>query len=525
LPGGRAWRFSGVAMRDPQRKVIAFLRRSESYGAETGAVEVIETHASRVFLAGERAYKLKRAVTYPYLDFSTSERRRAACEAELALNRRTAPQLYLDVRPICRGADGTLGWDKDGEPVDWVVVMRRFDQPALLDRLAQAGRLLPQLVRELADHIAAFHAGAEICRGDGGSAAMAELVQANIQMLRGCRSAGFAAELIDRLEQGLREALARVAALLDERRAGGKVRRCHGDLHLRNICLVDGRPVLFDCVEFSEALARIDVLYDLAFLLMDLDNRGHRDLANLALNRYLDLSAEDDGLAALPLFLSLRAAIRAHVTATAVESSKAAADAPAALAEARRYLDAAVQALGGPPARLVAIGGRSGSGKSTLAARLAPALGREPGARLLRSDVLRKRRFGVAPEAPLPPAAYTPEVTAEVYRELGARAGLALRAGSAAVIDGVALAESERRAFAAVAAAAAVPFTGIWLDAPAAAMQARIAGRRGDASDATHEVLEQQLHCDLGALDWVRIDAGGGADATLAAVRRALGLG
>ncbi len=509
-------------MADPQRAVVAFLREPSSYPGVARPVETIETHISIVFLAGERAYKLKRAVKYPYADFSTPELRRAACTAELALNRRTAPQLYLEVRAIVRRADGSIGWAGEGEALDWVVVMQRFDQRQLLENVAAAGGLSPPLILALTAHIAEFHEKAEIRRDRGGGAAMAELVTTNLRVLRACRDAGSDAAQIDRVGARLQEE-AVCQGLLDQRRLEGKVRRCHGDLHLRNICLIDGRPVLFDAIEFSEAIASIDVLYDLAFLLMDLGHRWHRDHANLVLNRYLDLTGEDDGPAAMPLFLALRAVIRAHVTATAVARSKPSDSGPA-LAEARRYLDEAERALAPQPARLVAIGGLSGSGKSSLAARLAPELGVPPGARVLRSDVLRKRRFGLDPETALPPEGYAEEVTALVYRDLCAGAATALRAGYAGIIDAVALRRDERQAFAAVAVECGVPFTGLWLDAPAETMRERIDARRGDASDATTDVLGKQLSADPGPLDWTRIDAGCDLEAALAAARSALGL-
>jgi predicted kinase len=258
---------------------------------------------------------------------------------------------------------------------------------------------------------------------------------------------------------------------------------------------------------------------------MDLDHRGVRDLANVALNRYLDLTGEDDGLAAMPLFLSLRAVIRGHVIATAAEHGRGSRDRATAFAEARRYVEEAAAVLRPAALRLVAIGGLSGSGKSSLALRLAPELGVAPGARVLRSDVLRKRHFGLMPEERLPPEAYRPEVTALVYRELCERAAMALKAGYAAVIDAVALREDERRDFAAVAQAAGVPFTGLWLDAPAETMRARVGSRQADASDASAEVLDRQLQADPGALDWQRVDAGGDVEATFANARRALDFG
>jgi aminoglycoside phosphotransferase family enzyme/predicted kinase len=508
-----------------QDEVIAFLRRPASYGLAERAVETVETHISIVFLAGEHAYKLKRAVKYPYLDFSTPDLRQAACNAELTLNRRTAPELYLEVRAIGHLSDGTVGWGGGGSPLDWVVVMRRFEQRQLLDEVTRAGGLSAPLMLDLAAQIAAFHREAEPHPDRGGAAVMAEVAETNIGILRDHQSAGFPVARIDALAARLHEELARCAALLDERRARGKVRRCHGDLHLGNICLFDGKLLLFDALEFSETIASIDVLYDFAFLLMDLMHRGQRDLANLTLNRYLDLTGEDDGLAAMPAFLSLRAVIRGHVIATAAEHGRGSRDRASAFAEARRYVEEAAAVLRPAPARLVAIGGLSGSGKSSLALRLAPELGVPPGARVLRSDVLRKRRFGLMPEERLPPEAYRTEVTALVYRELCERAVTALKAGYAAVIDAVALREDERRDFVAVAAAAGVPFTGLWLDAPAETMRARVGARRADASDASVDVLDQQLQADPGALDWDRIDASGGPDATLMNARRALGLG
>ena len=390
-------------MADDQRDVIGFLSTPSSYGAAVERVDIIQTHVSLIFLAGDRAYKLKRAIKFPYLDFSSAEQRRIACKAELALNRRTAPDLYLEVRALTRTANGGVGFGTEGRVVDWIVVMRRFDQTALFDELAKTNRLNASLMTELADHIAAFHQAAEPRPDHGGAAALAAVVETNHCCLMAARDAGFASARIVEIRERSLEQLAAVGALLDRRAAAGKVRRCHGDLHLRNVCLFEGKPTLFDCLEFSDELASVDVLYDLAFLLMDLEHRGLADFANLVLNRYLDLTGEDDGLAALPLFLSLRAAIRAHVTAAAMERVTQSAAKPEMAAEARSYLELAAQFLRPRSCRLIAIGGLSGTGKSTLAAALAPCLG----ARVLRSDVIRKRLFGVAPETQLPASAYT----------------------------------------------------------------------------------------------------------------------
>ena len=505
-------------MADDQTDAIAFLSDPASYGLGVGAVERFETHISLVFLAGDRAYKLKRAVKLPYVDFSTLEQRREACAAELALNRRSAPELYLETRAIVRGADGATGWGADGgtgaQIIDWVVVMRRFDQAQRLDAAAKAGGLEPQLIHALAAHIADFHANAERRPDRGGAAALDAIIAENFECLR-TSPVAFSPERIRALSGQSKERLGRVRGLLDRRCAEGKVRRCHGDLHLRNICVIDGKPVLFDCIEFSEAFASIDVLYDLAFLLMDLDHQDHRASANLLLNRYLDLTGESDGLAAMPLFISLRAAIRAHVTAAGGGEA----------AEAQAYFDHARAALEPAPARLIAVGGVSGTGKSTLAAALAPELGATPGARVLRSDVIRKRLFGLDPEARLPEGGYSAEVTAQVYAALCQQAAAALAAGYSAIIDAVALRPDERRSFAEVGREAGVPFTGLWLEAPAGAMTGRVTARRHDASDATSEIVARQLDIDPGPIDWRRIEAGGTPEDVAARARKALGLG
>jgi len=510
---------------EDQRDVIAFLKDPSSYGPGVDRVEVIETHASLVFIAGDRVFKLKRAVAYPYLDFSTADLRRRACEAELVLNRRTAPAIYEEVRGLYRDAGVAVSFAPNGEALDWVVVMRRFDQALLFDALAETGRLDRHIMDQLADHIAQFHASAKQRFDHGGAAEMAELAEVQYRCLSAPSCAGFSPDRVESIRKNWQERVAVLTELLDRRRPAGKVRHCHGDLHLRNICLLDGEPTLFDCLEFDEALASIDVLYDLAFLLMDLEHRGLGHFANRVFNRYLDRSEEDDGLAAMPLFLSLRAAIRAHVTATGLEHAAHAVAGAKMACDARRYLDLAHRFLQPQPRRLVAIGGLSGSGKSTLAAGLAPELGLRPGARVLRSDVIRKLLLGVDPEERLPATAYTRQTSARVYDTLRRKAAVGLAAGYTLVIDAVALTSEERSSFAELARAAAVPFSGLWLEARPEAMANRIRGRVRDASDASPEILAQQLRHDTGKIDWVRIDAGGRPDDCLANARHALAAG
>ncbi len=272
----------------------------------------MSTHISRIFFAGDTVYKLKRAVRTAYLDFSTPQKRFAACEQELALNRRTAPSLYRAVRRITKAASG-LSFDGDGEMVDAVVEMQRFDQDCLFDQLAQRGALTTRHIESLAGKIAALHRTASVSLQHGGAEAIGLILETNESELR--RSFLASERDLSPVCEKMRAALSTKSALIETRRSAGKVRRCHGDLTLRNIALIDGEPTPFDCLEFDETLSTIDVLYDLAFVLMDLLHRSRADLANALFNRYLDEADETDGLTLLPLFIAMRAIIRAHVAA------------------------------------------------------------------------------------------------------------------------------------------------------------------------------------------------------------------
>ncbi len=306
------------------------------------------------------------------------------------------------------------------------------------------------------------------------------------------------------------------------------MRLCHGDLHLRNICFLDGVPTLFDCIEFSRVLACIDVLYDLSFLLMDLAHRGLPELANTVFNRYFDLEGAAAGAGALPLYLSLHAAIRAHVGAAALPARRPEQrpeQRDESIAEARAYLDLALKLLRPGKPRLIAIGGLSGTGKSTLGYGLAPCLGAVPGARVLRSDVLRKRLMGMAPESPLPAEAYGEAVTRLVYGRLGEEAGRLLSAGCSVILDAVFLRPEERAAAEALARDLRADFPGFWPSRRRLEiLAARIEGRRGDASDATVEDSSPPARPScLALVAWRRVDVGGAPAAALAAVTEMIG--
>ncbi|HSA81548.1 MAG TPA: phosphotransferase, partial [Geminicoccaceae bacterium] len=371
-------------MPDDLNGLIAFLSRGEAYGLPGQSVEQITTHAALIFLVGERAYKMKRPVRYSFLDFSTGAKRLQALEAELRLNRRTAPMLYRRLVPVMWVVDGGYALEGAGQPVEWLLEMQRFDQAALLDRIAERGELDGATIDAVAEAVAGFHDQAEKRPERGGYAAMRQVIDGNAGDLAGLARTVFAATAVDELNERTRAEVERRRDLLEQRRHAGKVRHCHGDLHLGNIVLWDARPILFDCLEFDEALATIDTIYDVAFTLMDLCHRGLRPLAQRLLNGYLDATWDDAGVALLPLFLSCRAVIRAKVQGLAYERADTAEARAREIEAARAYLGLAAGFLAPAPSRLVAIGGVSGTGKSTLARTLAPALGAAPGAVVLR---------------------------------------------------------------------------------------------------------------------------------------------
>lgn len=487
---------------EDQSEVTAFLSAPEAHG-QVEPIEVVETHISRVFLTRDRAFKLKRAVRLPYADFSTPGIRLATCEKEYALNAPHAPGLYLGVRRITRTPGGGLEFDGEGDLADAVVEMARFDDADLLSNVADRGGLTAETVTELARVAAGYHAAAPEVHAGSGSANIAGVLDINRAGF--ATSTVFADSEVAELDAAFRHHLRRHAALLDRREAAGKVRRCHGDLHLGNICLFHGRPTPFDCIDFNDRIATVDVLYDLAFLLMDLWFRGMDAHANLAANRYCDETGEDDGFALLPFLMAVRAAVRAHVTATQAET--AVTSRPRLAALARSYFDLASDLLRPVAPRVVAIGGLSGTGKTTVAEALAPFVGAPPGARVVESDRTRKAMFGVPADTRLPDEAYAPEVSADVYDRLGQRAlGLA-GAGASVVMDAVFDRPDRRDAIEAAIRPAGVPFDGIWLEASPDTLRARVEARRSGPSDATIEVLDRQLRRDAGVIGWARVRA------------------
>jgi len=460
--------------------------------------KAIDTACAHVFLAKDAAWKIKRHADLGYANFSTMERRKWALDRELEFNKAAAPDIYRAVREITREADGSLALDGAGEPIEYVLEMRRFDEREVLAAKPEA--VTGDLAEALGRQIAGFHAAAPL-RPAGGLTALSFTVGSNAQLLREtCQ--GLDQERVETMIALTEAELERQAPLLAHRAASGFSRRCHGDLHLGNILVEDGRPVLFDCIEFNDLLSDLDVQYDLAFLLMDLDFRGRRDAAVRALSGYMDEAARSfpaeiwDGLASLPLMLSVRAGVRAHVSAHSGE--------PAA---ARAYVEAAIGHLSPPPPVLAAVGGLSGSGKSHFSRAIAPELGASPGAVILRTDEIRKRLMNIAPTTTMDPASYTPEFYVRTYDTMIDNARAALKGGASVVVDATFIDPGLRGRVEALAAECGVPFRGAWMDAPADVLEARVAGRTGDASDATVAVLHEQIARLKHPVGWPVVDA------------------
>ena len=503
-----------------QSAVFSFLGDADAYGV-AGPVKRIDTQNAVVFLAGDDVYKVRRAIRLPFLDFSTLEKRRAACEAEIEVNRENAPRIYLDVAPITRQGE-TLEIGGAGEVVEWATHMHRFDENATLDRIAERDGLTSEFVRRLAHAIRLSHERAPTRDGERATRSLSTYLDQN-EAVFAARPDLFDPARAAALAREAREALAAVRPLLLARGERGYVRRCHGDLHLRNIAVVDGEPVLFDAIEFDPDIATGDILYDLAFALMDLWERDLRPAANLLLASYLSLSDEPQfsGLAALPIFMSIRAAIRAKVEAANI-AHLTGAEQTREKEAARRYFLFAEAFLKPAPARLVAIGGLSGTGKSALAAALAPEIGRAPGAAVLRSDVERKHLFAVEETTRLPDEAYGAAANRETYARLARKAGLALRAGHSVVIDAVHSHAREREATARLADDLGVAFVGLWLEAPLGLRLRRVGARARDASDADARILAAQTAAPLVETGWSALDAAGDLASLIEAARALL---
>lgn len=463
--------------------------------AQLGADALIETHISSVLLAGDHAYKLKKPVDFGFVNFSTLALRAHYCAEELRLNRRTAPQIYLEVLPVT----GTLEAPQIGgaaEAIEHLLRMRRFDPGQVLDQVAARGALTAAQVEALASAIAELHAAAAPAAADAGfgtPATVQRWVDGNLDQVRAdCRSPLDRAR-VDALADWTRRRFERLRQRIESRRRAGFVRECHGDLHLGNVVLVAGRPTLFDALEFNDELRWIDVVSDVAFLFMDLLDHEQHAAAWRMLSVYLEASGDYDGMALLHFYAVYRALVRAKVALLRVQQPAAA---PIVRVQAQRHFAhylalAEALARARPAPQLVVMTGLSGSGKSTVAAELAAQLG----ALRLRSDVERKRLAGMTATARGAAALYAPRMTELTYGRLQSLAATLLEAGVSVVVDAASLRAAERRELARVAGARGCPAAVVACEAPPPVLASRVAGRAAaarDPSDATLEVLAAQ---------------------------------
>jgi aminoglycoside phosphotransferase family enzyme/predicted kinase len=490
-----------IDMQNPtdQSEAIRFLEG----GADRGSRAIrIDTHGAVIFLIGDQAFKIKRAVKYDYMDLSTLEKRRTLLDREFELNRDGAPSIYRRVIPLVRQTNGALALDKTGEILEWVLWMNRFAPQAELTNIAKTHGISDGLAQDLGVSIARYHKKAAVKTLDGATL-ICEILD-ELDRVFNTMSDSFHADARSFVAKG-RKACAMHTAHFQQRTNNGFIRRCHGDLHLRNIIMIDGVPTPIDALEFDERLGTCDTFYDLAFLLMDLDHQGMPHAANLVLNAYLgeqNFDLSDAGLALLPLYLSIRAAIRAMVD---VQTAAVSANGKNMLRDARAYLRQALEYLDHKAPILVAIGGYSGTGKTTIARAVAHHIGAAPGAIHLRSDVLRKTLLNRKPLDHLGPDGYTPHITARTYETMRQQAKQVLDQGHSAIIDAVHSNPKARAAVKQIATSAGCAFVGIWLESPTQTRLARVASRGPDASDADADVVNQQATTDPGPIGWHRI--------------------
>jgi aminoglycoside phosphotransferase family enzyme/predicted kinase len=480
-----------------QARLVAALVSGRAFGVDPARVQLIETHISYVFLTGEFAYKLKKAVNLGFLDFSSLSARRVYCEEELRLNRRLAPELYLDVVPITGDIDAPVIGGK-GRALEYAVKMREFPQDALASRMVARGELTPEDIDALASSVAAFHRAISVAAPRGAFGLPEEVLRAALQnfaQLRPLLNSEPESADVDALERWtLREYAARAATML-RRREQGFVRECHGDLHLGNIALIDGKPVIFDCIEFNRQIRWVDVMSEVAFTAMDLEDRGHRNLGHRFINAYLEITGDYDGLAVLRFYLVYRAMVRAKIARLRAHQLGTVDARAAALREYVGYVELAKRYSRQPCPAIVITHGLSGCGKTTLSQTLLELTG----AVRIRTDVERKRALGdMHPRetSGIDTALYSLQATEATYTTVLALARAVADVGWIAIVDGTFLKRWQRELFRRLAAELHVTFVIVSFAANEATLRARIEQRQGvgrDASDADLAVLEHQL--------------------------------
>lgn len=481
-------------------RLVDALRDPARYSHPVTAVEVIETHISVVLLAGAFAYKFKKPVDFGFLDFRRLDDRRRFCQEELRLNRRTAPDLYLAVIPVTGSPEAPI-LDGPGEPIEFAVKMRRFPDEALLDRMARRGELGAAHIDAVASMVAAFHERIERAPADapyGSPIGVLAAADENFASLLPSAGDDLARERLETLRSWTHGAFDGVADTMARRLREGFVRECHGDLHLGNVAWIDGAPVAFDGIEFNAGLRWIDVMNEVAFLVMDLAAHGLDALAWRCLDGYLEATGDFDGLVVLRFYLVYRALVRAKVAA--LRSRQADIDPPVRAVQVRAFeshLGLAERLSRSAPPAIVIAHGLSGSGKSTMAAALVAA----SGAVRVRSDVERKRLYGIGRSGDgqtVPPSVlYSPEATERTYEHLLGVARAVVSAGWSVIVDAAFLKQGERSRFRDLAQSLGADFRILACTAPEAVLRERVRARAlagRDPSDADEAVLARQLH-------------------------------
>ena len=479
---------------DLQSRLIESLKESTDFPGTDEKPVVIETHISTVFLAGDYAWKLKKPVNFGFLDFSSLEQRKHFCDEELRLNRRLAPELYLDVVKIT-GSPEQPQFDGEGEVLEYAVKMRRFEQDELFNNLLAANKLDDGLIRQVGRIAADFHAQAARAGMDtpyGTAEAAFSPMQQNFDQLRGLITDQGQLNQLNELERWTQQRYEALRETLDQRKKDGFIRECHGDMHLGNIALIDGEVAIFDGIEFNDFFRWGDVMSEIAFLTMDLDHRGDTRHSNIVLNEYLEKSGDYVGLELLRFYQVYRAMVRAKVSSFRLAQELSDAERSEVLEQYQGFVSLAEHYTRLDQPALILMHGYSGSGKTVISGKLAPALG----AIRLRSDVERKRLNELSAEsdasAAIAAGIYSPEMTELTYRHLAGLGSTLLKSGFTVIIDATFLKKGQRDLFSGLAQAWLI----LDISADAEDLRSNIRKRQDldDASDAGLEVLEHQLH-------------------------------
>ncbi len=474
------------------------------YDHPVKSIKLIETHISWVVLTGDFAYKIKKPVNFGFLDFSTLEKRRRCCEQELCLNSRLADNIYLDVVSITGSPDKPV-ISREGDAFEYAVKMVEFPQSSQLDHMLAAGELSLAHMDAIAHRIAEFHQTIPIANNEmdyGNKGAVYQPVVENFAQINQHLKNNSFTDVLNKLDKWSKSEFEKLEPVFEQRKHNGFVRECHGDLHLRNLVWLDNKPFAFDCIEFNATLRWIDVISDIAFLVMDLQDRQQPQLANRFLNTYLEASGDYAGLSVLPFYLCYRAMVRAKVDAFRLEQefeqkNIAAEEIDKSFSEFKSYLDlATIYTLQTKP-KLIIMRGVSASGKSTLSQQLLDATG----AIRVRSDVERKRLFNVLRpdkatvrmDVEIDSGIYSAQASEQTYTKLLELAELVIRSGFSVIIDAAFLKRAQREPFYALASRLAVSYIIVEVTAPVDVLRQRIIERKQDVSDADLSVLEHQL--------------------------------